>query len=109
MVIQRAVNHLRERPKDEKKVVAGGIAILVIVVLFFVWSILFLKKIQNGNQSFERNTTTQGEDISTSVREAQEDLQNMFTNFGELEAAREQGTSQQSQDQDTPPTPSDGY
>ena len=48
MVLQNAVNNLKERPRDEKKVIAGGVAIAVIVILFLVWAFLFFKKIQNA-------------------------------------------------------------
>jgi len=41
---------LKERPRDERKIIAGGVAIAVIIALFLGWAFLFLKKIQNGNQ-----------------------------------------------------------
>ena len=95
MVIQKAVSNLKDRPKDEKKVVAGGIAITVIIVLFFGWAILFLKKIQSGSENLEFGGGAQDAFLSDAVREAQKNLQNNFSNTDELKAIREQSTSQQ--------------
>jgi hypothetical protein len=55
MVIQRTVESLRERPRDERKAVAGGIAIGIVAILFFGWAFLFFKDIQRDTQfsSFE--------------------------------------------------------
>jgi len=50
MVLQKTVDNLKARSKDERKVIAGGVAIAVIAVLFLGWAFLFLKKIQSGNQ-----------------------------------------------------------
>jgi len=36
---------LRERPKEDKTAIAGGIAIFVVAVLLLGWGILFLRKI----------------------------------------------------------------
>lgn len=47
MVLQNAVNTIKERPRDEKKVIAGTVAIVVIVILFLTWAVFFFKKIQN--------------------------------------------------------------
>ena len=98
MVLQKAVDNLKDRPKDERKVIAGGIAITIIAVLFFVWAILFLKKIQSGTQQLEFGGGAQDEFLSESVREAQKDLEEMFTNTGELESIREESTSRQFQE-----------
>ena len=48
MVLQKAVDNLKDRPHDEKKAVAGGIAITLVVVLLLGWGFLFLRKIQKG-------------------------------------------------------------
>ena len=48
MVLQKAVDNLKDRPHDEKKAVAGGIAITLVVVLLIGWGFLFLRKIQKG-------------------------------------------------------------
>ncbi len=38
---------LQDKPKDEKTVIAGGIAVTVVAVLLLAWGIWFLKKIAN--------------------------------------------------------------
>lgn len=49
MVIQNAIDNLKEKPHDEKKAVAGGIAIAVVVILLVGWAFLFLRNIQKGS------------------------------------------------------------
>ncbi len=49
MVVQRTLDNLKEKPHDEKKVVAGGIAIAVVIVLLLGWGFLFLRNIQRGS------------------------------------------------------------
>lgn len=49
MVLQKAVDNLKEKPHDEKKAVAGGIAIAVVVILLVGWGFLFLRNIQRGS------------------------------------------------------------
>ncbi len=48
MVVQKTIDNLKDRPHDEKKVVAGGIAVFVVVALLVGWGFLFLRKIQTG-------------------------------------------------------------
>lgn len=48
MVVQKTIDSLKEKPHDEKKVVASGIAIAVVIILFIGWGFLFLRKIQDG-------------------------------------------------------------
>ena len=98
---QNAVSNLKDRPKDERKVVAGGIAIAVIAVLFFGWVILFLKKIQTGGQQLEFSSGAQDEFLSDAVRQAQIDLQNSFSNIDELNEIRAQAVSRQLQSEGT--------
>ena len=50
MVIQKAIDNLKDKPKDDRKAVAGGIAIAVVVILFFGWAFIFFKNIQRGAQ-----------------------------------------------------------
>ena len=48
MVVQRTIDNLKDKPHEEKKVVAGGIAILVVMILLVGWGFIFLRKIQRA-------------------------------------------------------------
>ncbi len=48
MVLQSSIDSLKEKPHDEKKAVASGIAIGVVIILLVGWGFLFLRKIQKG-------------------------------------------------------------
>src|SRR3989344_3053059 len=87
MVIQKAIDNLKGKPKDDKKVVAGGIAIAVVVILFIGWSILFLKKIQSGAEA-QRLGGVPDEFNFSSVRDAQEKLMEDFSDIDELRRVR---------------------
>ena len=50
MVIQRTINSLREKPKEDRKAIAGGIAIGVVVILFLSWATLFFRGIQRNSE-----------------------------------------------------------
>ena len=95
MVLQRALDSAKDRPKDEKKVIAGGIAIFVVVALFFGWAIFFLKKIQSGEQRLEFGGGAQDEFLPESVRQAQQNIMEGFSNLEELEAIRNESTGRQ--------------
>ena len=90
MVIQKAVDNLKDKSSDEKKVVAGGIAIAVVAVLFAGWAILFLKKLQRGGELQQLGGGAQDEFLNSSIREAQDALMRDFSDVDELRAAREQ-------------------
>jgi len=55
MVVQRTINSLRDRPKDERVAVAGGIAIAVVTVLLVGWVVFFLHGIGSGTSSQATN------------------------------------------------------
>ena len=90
MVIQKAVDNLKEKPKDEKKAIAGGIAIMVIAALIFTWGFFFLKKIQSGNAE-DVGSFVPDEFSISSVREVQDELLKNFNDLNEPRAAREGG------------------
>ena len=48
MVLQRTIENLRERPKDERRAVALGISIAVMVVLFIGWAGFFFNEVNVG-------------------------------------------------------------
>lgn len=89
MVIQKTIDNLKEKPKDERKVVAGGIAIMIMTILFIGWVFLFFKKIQHGGD-LQLGGGAQEEFNFSSVREAQRELMEGFSVFDELRAVREQ-------------------
>ena len=75
-MVQQTINNLKDRPKDERKAVASGIAITVIVVLLAAWGILFLKKIQSGSQKVNLDFGAQNEFNPSAVQQAQTTIQN---------------------------------
>ncbi|KKW18551.1 MAG: hypothetical protein UY61_C0080G0009 [Candidatus Adlerbacteria bacterium GW2011_GWC1_50_9] len=99
MVLQKAqqmIDNLKERPKDDKKLIAGGIAIIVVIILFFGWAYLFLNKIQNSDQSIELSSVVQDTSLSDVARQAQQELQQGFSGFDEVKELRAQLEAQQS-------------
>jgi hypothetical protein len=88
MVIQRAVDNLKEKPKDDKKAVAGGIAIMIMAILFFGWAFMFVKKIQRGTTELQFGGTAQDDFNFSNVRQAQDDLMNDYSREDELLEAR---------------------
>lgn len=90
MVIQKTIDTLKEKPNDEKKAVAGGIAFAVVVILFFGWAFFFFKKIQGGAPQ-QLGGNAADEFLGTSVRDAQHALMQDFSDLDELRRARDQG------------------
>lgn len=96
MVIQNAVNNLKQKPQEDKKAVAGGIATLVVVVLLIGWGFFFIKKIQRGGELDSFGSTTQAEFDFSSVREAQQNISTDYEDaISELERIRESSISAQ--------------
>lgn len=56
MVLQQKLNNLKERPHEDKRAVAGGIAIAIVVILIVAWGFLFLRKVRNSDLSSLENT-----------------------------------------------------
>jgi hypothetical protein len=48
MVLQRTLNNLRERPKEERTAIAAWIAIGVVALLFAGWLIFFFNSIRTS-------------------------------------------------------------
>lgn len=76
MVVQSTIDNLKERPKDEKQVVAGGIAITVVVVLLVGWAVIFFKRIQSGSQQINFESGAQEEFNFSATRDAQQQIEN---------------------------------
>lgn len=73
--MQQTIDNLKDRPKDERKVIAGGIAITVVVVLLVAWGVMFFKGIQTGSQEVNFDSGAQEEFNFSATREAQEQIQ----------------------------------
>ena len=97
MVIQKAVDNLKNRPEDERKAVAGGIAVLIAAILLVGWIIHFFKKIQSGNVQIEQIGSGLKEQFDVSpITDAQKQLINSYKNTtDQLQAIREQAAQQQ--------------
>lgn len=108
MVVQRTIDNLKDRPKDERKVVAGGIAIFVVVILLSAWAFFFFKRIQSGAQEVNLSSGAQENFNFTSTKEAQQALEQQYSdNTNDLlqlrtdAAANQVGNQQQVQVQDS--------
>lgn len=60
--------------------VASGIAISVVVVLLVAWGILFFHNIRKGTQRLDLGGGAQNEFNFSSVKEAQQQLQQVYSN-----------------------------
>jgi hypothetical protein len=62
MVVQKSINNLKERPKDERQVVAIGFAGVVVLILVVAWGFFFLKDLRKeqaaSGQLYEINQDT---------------------------------------------------
>lgn len=97
MVIQKAVDNLKDKSKEEKTAVAGGIAIGVVIILLVGWGFLFVKKLQKGTELDLSGSRPADFDIK-SVKEAQQQLKQDFQQSSEeLRAIRDSAVSNQIQ------------
>ncbi len=98
MVVQKAIDKLKDGPKEDKVAVASGIAITVVVVLMVVWAILFFRGIQKGSQELNLSGGAQDQFNFSSVKEAQKQLQQEFSSSTQdLQQLRNDAASQQMQ------------
>lgn len=75
MVVQKTINNLKERPKDEKTAVATGAAVFVVAVLLFFWGLWFVQKAKRGGEFDTYIGTKQDVFLTPAVREAEKVLQ----------------------------------
>ncbi len=98
MVVQKALNNLKEGSKDDKVAVASGIAISVVVILLAAWAIFFFRNIQKGTQEVNLGGGAQDQFNFSSVKEAQQQLQQQYSDSAEeLKQLQNDAASQQMQ------------
>ena len=97
MVLQKAVDNLKNRPEDERRAVAGGIAVLIVAILLVGWIIHFFKKIQSGSVEVGQvGSGLKGQFDISPITEAQKQLVDSYKNTtDELKAIRNQAAQQQ--------------
>ncbi len=77
MVVQKTINNLKDRPKDEKTAVAGGVATLVVILLLIGYGIWFVSNIKRGGDfNTYIESRPQDEFLAPAVRDAERALQN---------------------------------
>ena len=94
MVVQKTLENLKDKSHDEKKVVASGIAIAVVIILFVGWGFLFLRKIQDG--TFEPSDSAVPRDQLGGQVASQVELDAIYrSSLDELRALRESSAQNQ--------------
>lgn len=95
--MQQVVEDLKGRPNDEKKAVAGSVAIFVVTILFIGWGFFFFKKIAGGGEvaipfGGVRQDVIQG----ATLQRAGEDFMKSYNDAtADMKAIRDQGVSDQ--------------
>jgi len=98
MVVQKAINNLKQGPKDDKVAVASGIAISVVVLLLAAWAIFFFRGVQKNANQLNLGGGAQDEFNFSSVKEAQEKLKQEYSNTAdEFLQLRNEAASQEMQ------------
>ena len=79
MVVQQTLDNLKDKPHDEKKVVASGIAIGVVVILLIGWGFLFLRKIQRGTvPTFQGSAVPQDQIDASFIQQTQQQINQYY-------------------------------
>ncbi|OGG60821.1 hypothetical protein A2765_01795 [Candidatus Kaiserbacteria bacterium RIFCSPHIGHO2_01_FULL_56_24] len=91
MVVQKTLNDLKDRPHDEKKAVAGGIAIAVVMILLIGWGFLFLRKIKQGsiNTTLENGAVPTDQFNMNLIKDAAQQLSQGYDNSQDLRDIRD--------------------
>jgi hypothetical protein len=117
MVVQRTINNLNDRPHDERKTIASGIAVGVVVVLLIGWGFLFLRKIQKGTMpTLEGNAVPQDLIDAAFIQQSQQQInqynQNSTSQFEEIRdnaAASQAGSTGSNTESVSPNDNVDGF
>jgi hypothetical protein len=85
MVVGKTLDTLKDKPHDEKKVVAGSIAVTVVVVLLVGWAFLFLRNIQRGSAipTLQGNTVPEDQLNAQFIQQTQEQLNQYYQSSSE--------------------------
>ncbi len=109
MVVQNTINNLKDKPKEEKTAIAGGIAITVVALLLVGWGFWFVKKIQRGEEFQSFLGSKQDEFNPDGVLQAQKDLEEQWKQSQEqLRALRDIPGSNTTQTPTEAPPPEPG-
>ncbi|MDP2649008.1 MAG: hypothetical protein U1D26_03485 [Patescibacteria group bacterium] len=96
MALPKAVDDLKkDGSKEDKVAVAGGIAVSVVVVLLVAWAIFFFRSVSHNSQNLQLGGGVQDEFNFSSVRQAQEALQQQLynPNASDLQSARQESSA----------------
>ena len=81
MVVQKTLDSLKDKPHDEKKAVASGIAIGVVIILLIGWGFLFLRKIQKGTvPTLQGSAVPQDQIDSSFIKQTQQQINQYYQN-----------------------------
>ena len=83
MVIQKAVNNLKEGPKEDKVAVASGIAMSVVIILLVGWAFFFLRNLARNSHDIRLEASPQDSFNFPGVSEAQKALQQGLSDTGD--------------------------
>jgi hypothetical protein len=90
MVVQKSLDSLKGRPHDEKKAVAGGIAIAVVVVLLIAWGFLFLRNIKKGAPASLENGAVPTDQFNMDlIKSAAQQVSNGYSDTQDLRDVRD--------------------
>ena len=79
MVLERTLNNLRERPKEERTAIAAWISIGVVAILLIGWLIYFLHSIQNTPAPVPQSVATSTD--QNGLQQDQQDESGSSTQF----------------------------
>lgn len=59
MVLKKTIERLRERPHEERRAVAAGVALSTVGILLVGWGFMFVQGLGSGTSVMTQNTTEQ--------------------------------------------------